>query len=103
MAPILLGGYMVFKGQPNQYVRFANKTVIRLTNKKGLYFDENGLYETENKLLIKVLSQHFESVKEENNVISEDIKAYKCKQCDFESDNMGKLLAHIRKEHKKEG
>jgi hypothetical protein len=28
-------------------------------------------------------------------------KMFKCKKCDFETDNMGKLLAHMRAEHPK--
>lgn len=56
---------MIFKGQPNMYIRISNKSVIRLTGIRGFYFDENGRYETNNELLIRVLKQHFE---EENNV-----------------------------------
>ena len=97
---------MIFIGQPNQYVRFSNKTVIRLTGKKGFYFDENGKYETDNDLLCKVLKQHFETeeIKTENSATDdkpEKNKKYQCKQCDFETDNKGELLAHYRKNHPK--
>jgi hypothetical protein len=63
--PFIGGNQMIFKGQPNLFVRISNKYIQRVTGKKGFYFDENGRYETENPLLIKLLSQHYE---EENNV-----------------------------------
>lgn len=52
---------MKFKGQPNLYVKFANKYVQRSTGLAGIHFNSDGIYETENKYLIKILSQHFES------------------------------------------
>lgn len=85
---------MKFKAQKNLYVKISNKFVQRATGKKGFYFNDKGEFETENAILIKALSQHFEEVKEE-------AKVYKCKQCDFETENKGLLLAHYR-EHKKE-
>lgn len=67
---------MIFIGEPNHFVRYSNKTVIRLTGKKGFYFDANGKYETENEIEAKVLKQHFqtEEPKTENNVKHEEIK-----------------------------
>lgn len=59
---------MKFKSNPNLFVKISNKYVQRVTGKKGFYFDDKGEYETDNELLIKVLSQNFEQVKEENNV-----------------------------------
>ena len=56
---------MKFKGQPNLYVKISNKIVQRVTNLKGFTFDNNGEYEAENELLIKVLEQNFEKVPEE--------------------------------------
>lgn len=98
---------MIFKGQPKQYVRFSNKTVIRLTNQKGFYFDENGRYETNNDLLCRVLKQHFEIEENEevNNVTvdkPEEEKTHQCKHCNYTTTNKGELLAHY-KEHKREG
>lgn len=101
---------MKFKGQPNLYVRIANKQMHRLTNIKGISFDSNGIYETDNPILIKALSVHFETIKSENTVKDiqettngEEIKEMKkCKKCDFVADNQGELLAHYRKQHKKE-
>lgn len=96
---------MVFKGPPSQFVRFSNKTVIRVTGKKGFYFNEKGEYQTDNDLLCRVLKQHFEVINEENSVTDDkptEEKALKCKHCDYTTTNKGELLAHYR-EHKKEG
>lgn len=82
---------MKFKAEPNLYVRISNKIVQRTTGLKGFYFNDKGEYETENKMMINILSQNFEKVEE----------AFRCKKCDFETDNKGELLAHYR-EHKKE-
>jgi hypothetical protein len=88
---------MKFKGQPGLFVKICNKYIQRATMKKGLYFDDKGEYETENPILIKALSQHFEIVEE----IKEEKPKMKCKHCEFETDNKGLLMAHYR-EHKKE-
>ena len=97
---------MKFKAEPNLYVKLNNKIVQRVTGLKGFTFDENGEYKTEVDLMIRVLKQSFE-VKEE---IEEEIPEYenkqvetvsfKCKKCDYETDNKGELLAHYR-QHKK--
>jgi hypothetical protein len=97
---------MKFKGEPNLYVRIANKSVKRLTGKKGFYFDNNGIYETDNEILCRVLPQHFEVLeetapkKEKEEKTAE--KKYKCKQCDFETANKGELMAHYKENHPKE-
>ena len=95
---------MTFKGQPNLYVRISQKYIQRATGKKGFMFDENGRYETDNPILIKLLSQHFPIEESDNEAAeqpkSEETKVFKCKQCDFETGNKGLLLAHYR-EHKK--
>lgn len=83
---------MKFKAEPNLYVRISNKIVQRTTGLKGFTFNDKGEYETENPMMINVLSQNFEKVEEE---------LFKCKKCDFETDNKGELLAHYR-QHKKE-
>lgn len=98
---------MIFKGTPNMYIKYNNKILLRLINKKGFYFDSEGKYKTENDYEIKYLKQVFEY--EENNepiVVQEDkneeeknIK--KCQKCDFTCDNQGELLKHYRKEHPK--
>jgi hypothetical protein len=90
---------MKFTGEPNLYVRISNKFIHRATGKKGFAFDENGQYETENELLIKVLKQSFPIVEEP---IEQPKKTFKCKQCDFETtESMGVLLAHYREAHPK--
>lgn len=53
---------MRFKAEPNLFVRVSNKYVQRVAGIKGFHFDANGEYETENELLIKLLSQHYEAV-----------------------------------------
>ena len=95
---------MIFKGEPNLYVRISNKMYQRITGVKGFIFDSNGRYETENANVCKILSQHFEAVEPTKEPIKEEIKdnVYKCKKCDFETDNKGELMAHYRKNHKKE-
>lgn len=71
-APYHCGGEnLKFKAEPNLFVRLSNKYVQRATGKKGFYFDDKGEYETENEVLINVLSQNFEiieKIKEENSV-----------------------------------
>lgn len=82
---------MRFKSQPNLFVKISKPIIQRSTGLKGFSFDNNGEYETENEVLIKILKQNFEVAEK-----------YKCKKCDYETDNKGELLAHYRL-HKKEG
>jgi hypothetical protein len=89
---------MKFKGEPNLFVRINIKFHQRLCGRKGFSFDANGEFETENLNLINLLKRSFEEVKEE----AEKAKTFKCKKCDFETENSGQLMAHYRKEHKKE-
>lgn len=106
---------MIFIGEPNLLVRF-NKTRMKLTRKKYIRFDNNGKYETDNHRLIRLLKAKFkeevtEEPQEPQEEISfkdieepkEEVKVYKCKKCDFETDNKGELLAHYRHSHAKEG
>lgn len=90
---------MKFKAEPNLFVRISNKYVQRATGKKGFYFDNKGIYETENEILIKVLSQNFEIVTGEEP----KIEKVKCKKCNYETDNKGELMQHYRHIHPKEG
>lgn len=48
---------MKFKGKPNMLV-----TVMNTNPKIRFRFDSNGLFETDNKILIKKLKKHFEQV-----------------------------------------
>lgn len=113
---------MKFIGTPNLYVRFANKYVTRVTRKKGIIFDADGFYETDNPLLIKILSQNFKVAEEEQDIHaataiseagetapetkpennSQSEKIYKCKYCDFIAAEPLVLGRHSRT-HKKEG
>ena len=81
---------------PNLYVKFTNKYIQRATGKKGMYFDANGEYETDNPVLIKAFTPLFAVVKEEPQ---EEKPVLICKKCDFTCDNRGILLAHYRSEH----
>jgi hypothetical protein len=93
---------MIFKAQPNLFVRLSNKYVQRVTGKKGFYFDENGLYETENEILCKLLAQNFETIEEKQEAKVEETPKKHCKKCEFTCENQGDLLAHYRTTHKKE-
>lgn len=94
---------MRFKAEPNLYVRFS-LPLQRATGKKGLYFKEDGTFETESPVLIKALSRQFEidtsEDKSENKVTStETIR--RCKKCDFTCNNQGEMLKHYRENHPK--
>ena len=54
-------------------------------------FDENGEFETKEEKIIKRMKPLF---KYESNT-------FKCKKCDYETDNKGLLLAHYREKHPK--
>jgi hypothetical protein len=88
---------MKFKGTPNMYIKISNKLVKRVSGIKGFHFDDKGEYESENELLIRVLSQNFEQCTD-----NEENKKH-CKKCDFTCDSQGVLLAHYRENHPKEG
>lgn len=89
--------------------------LIRIKNLKpykSIRFDDNGEYETENTRLIARLKNRFgheepKTVIEEPKKIEETKEniiastVYRCKKCDFETENKGLLLAHYRG-HKKE-
>lgn len=55
-----------FFAEPNFYVRVSNKVIQRMSNLKGLQFDENGEYVTDNDYLINAMKIQFkhEEVKE---------------------------------------
>lgn len=70
---------------------------------KHFRFDSNGIYETENPRLIKLLSRKFETAEETIKEPEHETenKVFKCKKCNFETDNQGILMRHY-KDHKKE-
>jgi len=90
---------MRFKAEPNLYVRFS-LPLQRATGRKGLYFKEDGTFETESPVLIKALSRQFEIDESENKGNStETIR--RCKKCDFTCNGQGELLKHYRENHPK--
>lgn len=66
---------MIFKSEPNMYVKVSNKLIQRVTGLKGFYFDKDGLFETEKEILIKALTGKFEEVEPKiGEVIEEPIE-----------------------------
>lgn len=88
---------MIFKAEPNLFVRFSPPLQRRIRGMKGFYFDENGKYETENPFLIKALSQKYEI--ENNGEGTDPIR--RCKKCDFTCASQGEMLKHYREKHPK--
>ena len=108
---------MKFFGEPGQLVRFTRKN-MRNGRKIGFRFDDKGEYVTENKRLIQALKTRFkyedeelpfedkteaykasydatDSIEELPLLDVEEVK-FKCKKCDFTTDNKGSLMAHYR-------
>lgn len=93
------------------FVNITTKHLRKVLRSKGFYFDKNGLFETENPLLIRVMEQNFEVAESPESVLisdvieepTEEVKAVlkHCKKCDFECENQGELLAHYKSEHPK--
>lgn len=80
-----------------RYIGKPNCHVIDYENNKEVFcFDDKGEFVTNDEKLIKWMKENKNFIKHENN-------SYKCKKCDFETDNQGVLLAHYRKEHPREG
>jgi hypothetical protein len=109
---------MIFKSDPKRFVNVATKRYKKMLGMNGFYFGEDGLYETKNEMLIKLLIPLFEVVSEavesvESVLIEEvivepmeEVEAVKptmkkCSKCDFECENQGAMLAHHKKEHPK--
>ena len=102
-----------------KYTYIKNATVINYdTSRKVFQFDNNGEFETEDKSIIEFMRKYKGHIKCENNAIvsekievkeeveekeeiKQEIKEYKCKKCDYTTDNKGLLLAHYRQSHKK--
>ncbi len=110
---------MRFKAPPNHVIRVSTPVIQRALQRKYIFFDENGILETDKPFLIKVLARVAErpdsliSIVEsdtpetENNAdasaeTGEEIKLLHCKKCDFTSDNWGELMAHYRADHPKD-
>jgi len=82
--------------------------LIRIKNLKPykfIRFDANGEYETENTRLIARLKKQFEFEEPQTATekkVAAEVTQYKCKKCDYKTENKGELLAHYRTAHKKE-
>ena len=82
-----------FTDEPGKKVTVQMKKFV-------LDFDENGeLLMSEDHPALERMKNAFPGF--EVIGLEEGKKIKKCKQCDFETDNQGVLLAHIRKEHPK--
>jgi hypothetical protein len=95
---------MKFFGQPNQLVKERKRKPLSgaMILKPLFRFDENGEYETSDEKLITKLKCKFRCEETKEIMPFEpESKVYKCKKCDFKTDNNGLLKAHYRKEHKK--
>jgi len=68
---------MIFKSEPEMYVKVSNKYIQRLTGLKGFYFDKDGLFETDKEILIKALTDKFEEVEPKKEEPKEVIKVIK--------------------------
>lgn len=83
-------------GNPNETVN----TWVGIGARKRIavlfQFDDKGVYEFDES---KVSKETLAKIKD--NFKIEEPKKFKCKHCDYETENKGELLAHYR-EHKKE-
>jgi hypothetical protein len=96
-----------FFSEPNRTVNDGNTGLILFK------FDSAGEYVTLDERLANRMKPHFKceeielmEVKGNPEPESEpekeqEVKVYKCKHCDYTTENKGELLAHYR-EHKKE-
>lgn len=104
-----------FFGEPLKEIKSktSGKTVFR--------FDTKGQFITDDEEIIRRALGYFDYIKLEAKETGEkgkktvivplmtittkgekaEEKSYKCKKCDFETDNGGKLAAHYKKEHPK--
>ena len=96
---------MKFQGPPNLRLRIA---IPQPNERQFIKFDENGILETRNPFTIRRLKKRgYQPVSAQADVVPEptatpdDGPKYRCKKCDFVTDNKGELLAHHRKEHPK--
>lgn len=99
---------MRFYGPPGMLVRINRKN-LRPNSIKMFRFNADGIYETDNPRLINILKRKFKYDEEENQAAvavtgtetdNGSSKQYKCKKCDYVTDNMGDLLVHYRYTHK---
>ena len=65
-------------------------------------FDENGELETEDKEVIRQLVNIYKHDETDEQKDDEpQAKTFKCKKCNFKTDNQGTLMRHYKEHHKK--
>ena len=87
--------YLLCKFDDNGELETNDPEVIRQL--KNIYRHEEVKEEINEEVDEEVKEEIKEEIKEE---VKEDKKEFKCKKCDFITDNMGSLMAHY-KTHKK--
>ena len=85
---------MIFLGEPG-------KVLYDIQSHRSFRFNKDGRLEVRNRSIIKKLKRKFPVLQEEAAI--ETDKKHICKKCGAEFDNVGNMLAHIRKEHPKGG
>jgi hypothetical protein len=87
---------MKYKYEPNVYIVDYEKL------KNMFAFDNNGEFETDDPKLIEWIRKNKPFLKPIDEPVEPqetEQKKYKCKYCNYETENKGELLAHYR-EHK---
>jgi hypothetical protein len=88
---------MKFIGTPGLTVRISNP---KPGEKTHFQFDKDGIFDAKHPFTIKRLTKRgYQRLDEKQDEKSGE---FSCKKCDFKTANKGDLLAHYRKEHKKE-
>lgn len=103
---------VTFKGTPMMLVRL----IPPVGTIKYVRFDDNGEFTTDNEQMITRFHHKFDSIPANGKQVSEEladdieyqdhgqqVKKYKCNQCEYSSDNKGELLSHKKSDHPKEG
>ena len=103
---------MLLKGKPNQVL---STMIIGVGGKKKIVnvckFDEKGYAEVDEKRLSQTTLTKLKPYITEDKVVKatekvkevkkEAVKLFKCKKCDFVTENKGLLLKHYRDAHPK--
>ena len=86
-----------------KYKYMPNCSIIDYENLKVKFkFDANGEFETDDPKLIAWIKKNKNFLKPVHEPEKPDgKKVYKCKKCDYTTENMGELLAHYRGVHPK--
>lgn len=88
---------MKYYGTPNMLV--TTRKTNKITNASMMVplfrFNEDGVYETDDPLMIARLNGRFDCIDNSNEVI-EKKETFTCKYCNEEFESKGKLLAHYK-------